>query len=287
MLQHKIATTAFLISLILAAHTGINSCLAQGGIKRSSPGKQSKGKEEIKVQLPLDADTPVLTMDTYGGFRMKAADGFAPTPLLQIYADGRIVTGRKSDNVVEVKGAIDLVELQALLSYIVDDCHFFEISSESIKADLAKKGVLKIMDAGTTKIAVKLKDHSQEVEVYGLQAYASQHTDVASFASMVAVASRCRQLISEIKLGSEEEAGAALTAANKKLTEKNKTSPPFTMKHLQFAEQFKSGRRSATFVQNYSEGNKSFMAFATYEVDAKGNEATTAEVHERAQARRK
>ncbi len=218
---------------------------------------------------------------------MKTPSNFEPTPELQIFADGRIVTGRKSDKVKEVEGVIDLVELQPLLTFIVNDCKFFEISSESVKADLARKRVFKVMDAGTTKVEVNLKDHSNKVEVYALQVYAPQHKDVPSIASMVAITSRCRHLASKIKLGSEEEAGACLTAANKALAAKSKKAPSFTLEHLQFAEQFVDGKRTATFVQSYSQGKKNFMAFATFEIDAKGVESTTAEIHEQTRVQKR
>ena len=266
--------------LVVVSFFFATNCMAQTQSRKSAVAPQSQKTSDIKIRMPENADTPVLTMDTYGGFRMKSAENFEPTPELQIFADGRIVTGRKSDKVKEVVGSIDLVELQPLLRFIVDECHFFEISTESLKADLAKKGALKIMDAATTRIAINLKDHSNEVEAYGLQVYAAKYTDVPSFASIVAIASRCRPLASRIKLGSDEEAEVALGAVNKELVKKNPKSQPFVMADLQFAEQFVDGKRTATFVKKYEENNKSFTAYATFQVDDNGAESTTADVYE-------
>ena len=162
--------------------------------------------------------------------------------------------------------------------FIVDEAHFFEITSDSVKADLAKKRTLKVMDAGTTKIAVTLKDASNEVEVYAMPHIAGQFSDVASVASMIAIASRCRHLVAKVKLGSDEEADASLAAVNKALTKKFADAPKFTIANLQFAEQFVDQRRTVTFVNNYKDEQKQKLAYATLQIDSKGKETVVVDV---------
>ncbi len=238
----------------------------------------AKPKTEIKIELLDDMTKPVLTMDVTGGYRMRSPDGFEETPMLQVFSDGRILTGRKSPLVKEVEGQLDLVELKSLLVYVADDCRFFDITSEMVTSDLTAKRVGQIMDAPTMKFTVDLKEHSNAVDVYALPNVAGEFADVPSVASMVAIASRCRHIISMTRLGSVEEASVALTSVNRSLAEKAPDAPQFTMENLQYAEQFVDERRSATFTQEFSDAGKSMMAYATFQVDAKGDESVNLNV---------
>lgn len=237
-------------------------------------------KKEIEIELPDDASTVVLTMDMSGGYRMKDPVGFEPSPLLQIFADGRVKTGVKLNTVKEVESQIDLVELKPLLVFIVDECHFFEISSESVTEELEKLRVGRTMDAGTTKVEINLKGNSNSVEVYTMPMVAGKYSDVASIASMIAITSRCRQLISKVRLGTDDEAKAVIKLINSALAEKSKDAPKFSMANLQNAEQFVDNRRAATFVQNYKQGEKQMMAYASYQLDTKGNPSVIVEIDE-------
>lgn len=250
---------------------------------KSGRGNATKPKSEIKIELP-DNKKPVLVMDSKGGFRMQLPKGFQVTPMLQIFADGRVLTGRKSPLVKEVEGHIDSVDLKALLVFIADDCHFFELTSERVKADIQKKRNGQLMDAATTEFMVNLKDHSNSVELYALPLAAEEFAEVPSVASLIAIASRCRRIVAMTRLGSEEEASAALNFVNQEIGKKESKAPLFTMEHLQFAEQFVDGRRNATFTQNFNDGGQPTLAYATWQVDAKGEESVS--IHTAPQRRR-
>lgn len=239
----------------------------------------SKPKTEIDVQLRDDGG-PVLVMDTIGGYRMRLPDGFEPTPMLQIFADGRVLTGRKSNLVKEVEGHMDLVELKSLLVFIGDDCRFFDITSDSLQSDLDDNRVARIMDAPTTRFQVHLKSHDNEVQVYALPHVAGTYSDVDSVASMVAMASRCRRIIASIRLGSDDESDAALAAINNSLAEKDPDAPEYSLDNLQSAEQFVDGRRTATFVQTYRNMDKTMIAYATFQVSAEGKESENVSIVE-------
>jgi hypothetical protein len=268
---------AFLLACLFVFHV-VSFTVAQ-----DRTANQANQGKEVEVVFPDDIKTPILTLDVVGGFRAKLPEGFEPTPMLQVFADGRVVTGRKSDLVKEVEGKLDLVELKSLLVFIADDCKFFELDSESLKTDIESKRAIQLMDAGTTKIEVNLQDNSNAVEVYAMPQAANQFSELPSVASMIAISSRCRQLIAKTRLGSDEEAEAALNAANKSLATKSDDAPEFTMKHLQFAEQFVDQRRTATFVNNFAAGDKQMMAYATFQVDAKGKDSVVVDVIERKQ----
>lgn len=248
------------------------------GNTKGQGGLASIPKTEIKVRLPEDNSKPVLVMDATGGYRALSPAGFEPTPLLQIFADGRVLTGRKSELVNEVEGKIDLVNLQSLLVYISDDCRFFDITSEMLKSDLEAKRIARTLDAATTQFEVNIKDHSNRVEVYALPHAAGKFSDVPSVASMVAIASRCRRIIAMTRLGTNDEADAVLDAVNKSLAAQVPAAPEFTFENLQFAEQFTDGRRTATWVQNYEEDGKPMLAYATYQVDTNGDDSVSLNV---------
>ena len=249
---------------------------------KSQPGKPESGNFKpgaaIKVNLPDDPNAVVLMMDIVGGFRMKLPDGFEETPMLQVYADGRVLTGRKSPLVKEVEGKLDLVELQSLMAFVADDCRFFDITSELLKSEIEASRSGRIMDAGTTQFSVDLKDHSNEVEVYALPNAAEELADAPAVASVVAMASRCRRLISMTRLGSHDEAMRVLDSVNQSLSKKVPTAPPFALENLQYAEQFTDGRRSVTFIQNFTEANQQMVAYATFQVDVKGQESASVDV---------
>ncbi len=209
-------------------------------------------------------------MDMVGGFRVKPPAGFEPSPMLQVFSDGRVLTGRKSPLVKEVEGQLDLVDLQSLLVFVADDCRFFDITSEMLKADLDANRIGRTMDAGTTMFAVNLKEHSNSISVYALPTLAGKFANVPSVGSMIAIASRCRRVISRTRLGTEKDAMVALQSVNKSIADQDSAVPEFTLENLQFAEQFVDGRRSATFVQEFADGQKNMMAYATYQIDSKG-----------------
>ena len=253
---------------------------ANRGANRQPANKKANNalagpKTDIKIELPDDVTKPVLVMDSVGGFRMKLPDGFEATPMLQIFPDGRILTGRKSPLVKEVAGQLDLVDLQSLLVFVADDCRFFDISSELVKSDLDANRIGEIMDAGTTEFTVNLKNNSNTVGVYALPNAAAQFADVPSVLSMIAIASRCRRVIAMTRLGAEEEAIAALQSANKSLVAKAPEAPEYTLDNLQYAEQFEDGRRTATFVNEFDQGGKRMMVYAIYQIDAEGNDSVS------------
>ena len=276
------------ILLLLAIFVSLTLCssplMAQSRSKlnRQSQSQSTHGldkpKTEIKVRMPKDADTPVLVLDSVGGFRVQDPAGFEPTPMLQIFSDGRVLTGRKSNQVSEVEGQMDLVDLQNLLVFISDDSRFFDLTSEMLKSDIDANQMIKMMDAPTTELLVNLKDHSNKVQVYGLPFAAGKFDDVPSVAAMVAIVSRCKKLVATTRLGTEKEAGEAVAGINKALSEKFPNAEEFTLDDLQNAEQFTDGRRSSTFVNNFTADGKTMLAYATRELDSKGKESVNVDV---------
>ena len=282
---------AFFMSLTVVGSPFLSSPLAAQSRSKNNRQSQSKHdldkpKTEIKVRMSKDTDTPVLILDNVGGFRMKALPGHEPTPMLQIFSDGRVLAGSKSNLVKVVAGQMDLVELQKLLVFISDDSRFFDITSEMLKADIEANQIAKIMDAPTTTLTVNLKDHSNEVQVYGLPNAPGRLARVPSVAAMIGIVSRCRKVIVQTKLGSKEETGEALAGVNKALSDKFPKVAEFTIENLRGAEQFVDGRRTASFAQDFETDGKSMLAYATREVDANGKESVTVDVIEQKKRKR-
>jgi len=132
--------------------------------KRNRNQKQKKAPQvEVDLSFGADPNSPVFVLDFAGGFRVKQPDGFVPSSALEIFPDGRIVTGRKSLNVKEVVGQMDPVELQAFLVFATEDCRFFDFTTDSIKADMqqAANSII-VMDAATTQMTINLDKHKQQ-----------------------------------------------------------------------------------------------------------------------------
>lgn len=276
----------FLFAIFLSLTLTDSVLQAQGGRRRvnrqatQSTHGLSKPKTEIKVRMPDDATKPVLVLDMAGGFRMKDPAGFEPTPMLQIFSDGRVLTGRKSNLVKEVEGKIDLIDLQQLLVFASDDSRFFDLTSEMVKADIEANRSLKIMDAPTTDLEINLKGHSNKVSVYGLPFVPGKLADVPSVTAMLGIVSRCKRIVAQTRLGSDKDAEAAIAAVNKALTEKSADAPKFTLANLQSAEQFVDGRRRVSFVQKFEAKEKSMMAYATLQKSSNGKELVNLQVIE-------
>lgn len=276
----------FLFAIFLFLTLTDSALQAQGGRRQSNrQGSQSthglsKPKTEIKVRMPDDAKKPVLVLDIVGGFRMKEPAGFEPTPMLQIFSDGRVLTGRKSNLVKEVEGQIDLVDLQQLLVFASDDSRFFDLTSEMLKSDIEANRVAKLMDAPTTELEINLKGHSNKVSAYGLPFTPGKLADVPSVSAMLGILSRCKRIVALTRLGSGEEAQTAVAAVNKALTEKSADAPKFTLDNLQSAEQFVDGRSTASFVQSFEANGKSMMAYAMLQKNSDGKESINLDVVE-------
>ena len=274
------------VLLLLAVSVSLTICvsplMAQSRTKNNRQSKSmhdlDKPKTEIKVRMLEDVETPVLVMDSAGGFRMKDPAGFEPSPMLQIFSDGRVLTGTRSKLVSEVEGQMDLVELQKFLVFISDDSRFFELTSEMLKADIEANQMIKMMDAPTTALTVNLKDHSNKVQVYGLPFAPGKFDDVPSVAAMVAIVSRCKKIVATTRLGTENEADQAIAGINKALLDKFPNATEFTLENLQGAEQFTDGRRTSTFVNYFVVDGKTMLAYATRELDSKGKESVTVDV---------
>jgi len=262
------------------ANAQLRSRNANNANQSKQPHGLSKPKTEIKVRLPKNVDKPVLTLDKVGGYRMKATEGFEPTPMLQIFADGRVLTGRKSKLVAEVEDRIDLVDLQKLLVFASDDCRFFDITSSMLKTDIESNRVGKVMDAPTTLLEINLENHSNRIEVYGLSFVAKDLSNVPSVSATVAIVARCRKLIGKTRLGSKEEADARLQSVNRSLAKEFPMAPKFTIEHLQSAEQFTDGRRMATFVHNFKLNEDNMVAYATLEISSDAKETVNLNVQQ-------
>ncbi|HEY9774925.1 MAG TPA: hypothetical protein V6C81_14270 [Planktothrix sp.] len=135
-------------------------------------------------QLPKDGQTAVIVDSSLGGLRRHVSQ----EPLLQVLADGTVKVGDPFGQGIKMEGKLSAQELQALLGYILDQQHFWDIKPD----DLCLRPGLKVTDATTTKVMVECDGSQYEVSC---RALGGVHTPVAERLS--AIDTRLRQLRDE------------------------------------------------------------------------------------------
>lgn len=242
---------------------------AWGQQRRTAPrGSGKTTAKQIDLSFGADPSTPVFVMNDTGGFQLKTPAGFVPTPQLAIYPDGRIVAGTRSPKVKVVEGKIDLVELKAFLSYATGECHFFDLTTASIKATTGKAD--KAANASLTEIKINLDKHKHAVSIEDLAKAAAKHKSVPSIAAMSALASKAKLIAAKTSLGSQDQAESTLRRVNKALADKVPSAPPFTLQHLLSAVQYADGRTIAAFSNGYQAEGKQIRLHGSFSQSAAG-----------------
>ena len=127
-------------------------------------GAAAPGQEKPRIDLPRNGTTPVITLDYLGGAMKRGND----EPHLVIQADGTVIVGNPYVIGKHVETKIPLVEVQALLRYIVHEQHFFDFDPAKAKAavqeEQKKNGVAVDVGDGSTTI-IRIKTAAREYEV--------------------------------------------------------------------------------------------------------------------------
>ncbi len=161
--------------------------------------------KQSKLELPMDTDSPILSLAYEGGFRRPQAADFQPTPLISLYADGRAVTGGNSPQQIVRECQLPEQFWQDLVASLMDEHQFLSLDSQNINDDIEKQAEHKIMDAPTSVITLRLANRTHRVEVYGSLSMASQVTESIALQQFVAVEKRLRNLYSIALTGGLDE----------------------------------------------------------------------------------
>lgn len=204
-------------------------------------------------ELPTDKETPVLTFDYSGGFRVRPPEGFVKKPQLQIFPDGRVLRSPNGPNLPSSEIMLSEEQMNAFLESVVNDHKFYEIEPEKIRTEIEKSGdPLRIADAPNLDITINLGQGTHEVSVYAVSFAAQQHPDIKSLADLAAIEKTCRRLLSITDLGGFENLETAIATVNAKLKVDYAEAPEMTVENLQYASK-NQGIVTAAFMTTMEE----------------------------------
>ena len=206
------------------------------------------------VQIDPAQTAPLLIFDTVGGMQFAPPEWFKKTPLLKVYADGRVVCGHDRPQLQEVESKISEARLQSLMDFIVNENHFFKIDTEQIKQGIAATGrPVLLTDAETSRFTVQLGDRSHTVELYGIKFTGPKYPEVTDVKCVWQIEKKARQLIGLAHVGDDTTMDAILKRVNRKLAKQDPKRSLMTADNFVTANRMKNGMVSAIFVKHYKD----------------------------------
>lgn len=213
------------------------------GASISVPG--SVKTEELEI--PESQEEPVLIYDSYGGFRAASPEDLNE-PMLQIYADGRVVRGRRNREFARSEIRLKRTELRELLEFIINENHFFDISTEQIEQQIKATGKrILIADAPSSRFIIHLGDRKNQVDVYALGFIKQQFAELDDLQRLVRIERRLVHLAAVAAAGGEEQVGEMLEMVNQKLKQESPETQALSAEDLTYGIAFADGRRSFRF----------------------------------------
>jgi hypothetical protein len=227
---------ALATSLLLCAVDLVNAQLTQASTKLTE-------EQLIKIQLPMDPTDPILEYDSTGGFRMALPQGFVSTPILRVYADGKVVTGGSAPEAKSCETKLSESQLNQLLHWVVNEKKFYEIDEQEIKRQLLESGnAMMVADAATSQFKLNLQRGSHQVDVYALMMMAPRNKEVEEMQTLLDVQRRCQLLVAKTTIGDDEEMRVLLEAVNSEFAKSQPNLNKFLANDVTFATRYKDGR---------------------------------------------
>jgi hypothetical protein len=177
-------------------------------------------EEKQMIKFPAAKDQPVIVLKYTGGFRAPDPVGFTPSPFLQVFADGRVVTGQNEPKqpIFEVK--LDPAEVEKLADFMVNVHKFNELDSKKIAARIeAIPDRMRIADAPMTEITLTTEKGSHTCAVYALGLAAREMKSIEEVGRLFKIEGRLKALHCIATLGLEK--AEALTAEANKFLQTN------------------------------------------------------------------
>ncbi len=229
-------------------------------------------KAQEAFELPTDNDTPVLTFDYSGGFRMRPPEGFVKLPQLQIFPNGRVLRSPNGPNMPSSEITLNEDQLNAFLEDVVNQHKFYEIEADAIRSAIEKSGKqVRIADAPSLDVSINLGQGTHEVSVYAVSFSARQFPDIEPLANLAAIEKTCRHLLAVTDLGGFENLEKSIEQVNEKLAKDHPEIPAMTVDNLQFASK-NQGVTTASFNSTVEENGKTTTIRGTYTIKADGSQ---------------
>ncbi|MCH2180207.1 MAG: hypothetical protein MK106_15540 [Mariniblastus sp.] len=198
---------------------------------------------------------PLITLERTGGLRVAPPEGFAPQPLMALFADGTIVRGVDRPGVIEVRGKLSHRQLFELLDFVVNRQQFYNTDSEAIKTSLERhEPRVMISDALSSRFTVNLERGSHEVTVYALEFTQNHHPDIEALARLLAIEKRLQHHVAMIEIGETEKVQEILRAMNDELKKKRASLRPLTVEDIVYARR-RAGQLTVNATKNIMHTN--------------------------------
>jgi hypothetical protein len=159
---------------------------------------ESKPQPPRPIELPRDGSVPVLMLDSSGGYVLPRR---SEEPELVIFADGRAIITDPAGRLPQVTRRLKKENLEEFLSFVVNDHHFYDLTTEGL-AELeaqarAQSGGQEITDLSTTILRLGLGNKTIEVRFRGAEFWAEKHPDIQQFRDFQAIEARLRKFIEQ------------------------------------------------------------------------------------------
>lgn len=223
------------------------------------PGQEEPLSDEqlASIQLPMDPEDPVFEFDSFGGYRMATPADFEPTPSLQVFADGKIVTGGHNPTVKSYSRHLSEAELNQFLHFVVNRNGFYEIHTAELKDRMAGTGKeLFIADSPTSRFTINLQRGANSVEIYALSFAARTFEEVEEVRKLLEIQRRCQQLIATCHLGDQQQTENLLGKINQQLKEEYPDVPEIQSADVRFATRFTDGKFQSSFRKSFEQGEE-------------------------------
>jgi hypothetical protein len=178
---------------------------------------------------------------------------FEATPLLRIYADGKVLTGSSMPGIDNCTQTMTESELNQFLHFVVNKQQFYEITEAGLKSQMANSEMaVRIADAATSCFSVNLQRGTHTVNVYALMFAARQFTEIRDLQRLVEIENQSRRLVAQTNLGTGDAVTKIMKLVNQKLEQTNPGLAPFEAADVQFATRYTGGKFQATFEKTYA-----------------------------------
>lgn len=238
-----------LLLCLLAVQLSCQSGLTQAQEAQESMKKQS----DVKSLIPDDPEHRLILWDLSGGFRRPLPDDFEKLPTLQIFADGRVVSGANGPELENGEARLSEEELTDLMEFVVDECEFFETSQAELR-ELLKDYRSPLADGMTTDLNVETVRDQQSISIYALRMAANAFPESEGLQHLSQLEARLKTLKLLADAGGQDGLKTVLEKVNQQLKVEG-SDVTMTPANLVAASRFKDGRLTMRFHQRLEDAS--------------------------------
>ena len=149
-------------------------------------------------------------------------------PVIEVYADGRVVCGRLAASARQASSRIDRSQVQQLLETIVNEHRFFELDAEQIHRDIeSDPSINERVERRVPEFTITVTASGQQkaLSVVGLRTFAGLLPNLEQLQNAAAIERMLNNLFMTINVGGRENMVAILDLVNANFDAQFKTRP--------------------------------------------------------------